>query len=145
LSNTANPVRTTNIDLAGLLNVLLFICPENRIVYVWISFDLSVSSYEMSAAGYESVLAGRMHFIGPDQRHGFEKRLVGDVTRNYPGRSNPIYGDLKGTPEAAIESRDNFLEHLNILRDWVKATNYQGVEEWQGDIAKNYLESLLSG
>ena len=31
-----------------------------------------------NAAGYETVLAGKMHFIGPDQRHGFERRLVED-------------------------------------------------------------------
>ncbi|PNV59209.1 hypothetical protein C0033_25260 [Clostridium sp. chh4-2] len=34
----------------------------------------------LGAAGYETVLCGRMHFVGPDQRHGFEKRLVGDIT-----------------------------------------------------------------
>jgi choline-sulfatase len=31
-------------------------------------------------AGYETVLIGRMHFIGRDQRHGFTKRLFGDIT-----------------------------------------------------------------
>lgn len=70
--------------------------PSDRVTFV----------HSMSAAGYESVLAGRMHFIGPDQRHGFEKRLVGDVTRNYPGRSNPIYGDLKGTPDQSRRAID---------------------------------------
>lgn len=42
------------------------------------------------AAGYETVLIGRMHFIGQDQRHGFTKRLVGDITPvtwNRPGDS----------------------------------------------------------
>ncbi|KAF2704377.1 choline-sulfatase [Pleomassaria siparia CBS 279.74] len=32
--------------------------------------------------GYETVLAGKMHFIGPDQLHGFEHRLTSDI---YPG------------------------------------------------------------
>jgi len=41
--------------------------------------------------------------------------------------------------EAIIESRDNFLKHLQILRAWVRATNYQGIEEWQGDIDRNYV------
>jgi choline-sulfatase len=35
-------------------------------------------AHALAAAGYRSVLAGRMHFIGPDQRHGFHERLVGD-------------------------------------------------------------------
>jgi arylsulfatase A-like enzyme len=33
----------------------------------------------LAAAGYETVLAGRMHFAGPDQRHGFTRRKIGDV------------------------------------------------------------------
>ena len=32
----------------------------------------------LNAAGYETALAGKMHFVGPDQRHGFQKRLVED-------------------------------------------------------------------
>lgn len=31
-----------------------------------------------NAAGYETVLSGKMHFVGPDQRHGFQQRLVED-------------------------------------------------------------------
>lgn len=29
--------------------------------------------------GYETVLSGKMHFIGPDQLHGFEERLTKDI------------------------------------------------------------------
>ncbi len=36
--------------------------------------------HSLVEAGYETVLIGRMHFIGSNQRHGFTKRLVGDVT-----------------------------------------------------------------
>ncbi len=32
-------------------------------------------------AGYETVLCGRMHFVGADQRHGFTKRIAPDTTR----------------------------------------------------------------
>ena len=35
----------------------------------------------LAAAGYETVLAGRMHFAGPDQRHGFTRRTIGDVSQ----------------------------------------------------------------
>ena len=37
-------------------------------------------THELVKAGYETVLIGRMHFIGKDQRHGFTKRLAGDIT-----------------------------------------------------------------
>lgn len=36
-------------------------------------------AHALAAAGYDTVLCGRMHFIGPDQRHGFAERLVGDI------------------------------------------------------------------
>jgi len=32
----------------------------------------------LSIAGYETIVAGKMHFIGPDQLHGFERRLTTD-------------------------------------------------------------------
>jgi choline-sulfatase len=35
-------------------------------------------AHALGCAGYHSVLCGRMHFVGPDQRHGFRERLVGD-------------------------------------------------------------------
>lgn len=33
-----------------------------------------------AAAGYETVLCGRMHFLGADQRHGFTRRIAPDIT-----------------------------------------------------------------
>ena len=36
--------------------------------------------HPLVAAGYETVLIGRMHFIGADQRHGFTKRIAPDMT-----------------------------------------------------------------
>lgn len=36
--------------------------------------------HPFAAAGYETVLIGRMHFVGKDQRHGFTKRLAQDMT-----------------------------------------------------------------
>jgi len=40
--------------------------------------DVPTLAHVMRAAGYETVLIGKMHFIGPDQTHGFETRLVDD-------------------------------------------------------------------
>jgi choline-sulfatase len=36
-------------------------------------------AHHLRARGYRTTLAGRMHFIGPDQLHGFEERLTTDV------------------------------------------------------------------
>ena len=63
--------------------------------------------HSLSLSGYETVLCGRMHFNGPDQRHGFEKRLVGDLTPSLPGLTKDVFGDaLRGADSpapAAIE------------------------------------------
>ncbi len=41
----------------------------------------SVPTYAhyLRSYGYQTVLSGKMHFIGPDQFHGFEKRLTADL------------------------------------------------------------------
>ncbi|GAB3754713.1 choline-sulfatase [Zhihengliuella somnathii] len=36
-------------------------------------------AHHLRNAGYHTALVGRMHFIGPDQHHGFEERLTTDV------------------------------------------------------------------
>jgi choline-sulfatase len=36
-------------------------------------------AHVLRAAGYDTALAGKMHFVGPDQLHGFEERLTTDV------------------------------------------------------------------
>lgn len=42
--------------------------------------DQATFLHSLTAKGYETVLCGRMHFKGPDQRHGFTKRTMGDFT-----------------------------------------------------------------
>ncbi len=36
-------------------------------------------AHALRVLGYRTVLAGKMHFIGPDQLHGFEERVTSDV------------------------------------------------------------------
>ncbi len=35
--------------------------------------------HHLRRCGYDTVLTGKMHFVGPDQFHGFEKRLLTDI------------------------------------------------------------------
>ena len=44
-------------------------------------FGASVPTFAhyLRRAGYRTCLAGRMHFVGPDQLHGFEERATTDV------------------------------------------------------------------
>ena len=41
--------------------------------------DQPTFAHYLSDAGYDTVLSGKMHFIGPDQRHGFRRRLTTDI------------------------------------------------------------------
>ncbi|TWH35901.1 MULTISPECIES: choline-sulfatase [unclassified Aminobacter] len=36
-------------------------------------------AHHLRAAGYHTCLSGKMHFVGPDQLHGFEERLTTDI------------------------------------------------------------------
>lgn len=36
-------------------------------------------AHYLSGAGYDTVLSGKMHFVGPDQLHGFHRRLTTDI------------------------------------------------------------------
>jgi len=66
-----------------------------------ISSEQATFAHSLGAAGYETVLCGRMHFLGPDQFHGFTRRLVGDFTPCYWGRYGSVRADLGpyvGTP-----------------------------------------------
>ena len=51
--------------------------------------SLPTIAHHLRAAGYATCLAGKMHFVGPDQLHGFEERLTADI---YPA-------DLGWTPD----------------------------------------------
>ena len=50
----------------------------------------------LNAGGYETVLCGRMHFVGPDQRHGFSKRVAGEMTPIFHNRPNAAFAAERG-------------------------------------------------
>jgi choline-sulfatase len=41
--------------------------------------DEPTVAHYLTNAGYDTVLTGKMHFVGPDQLHGFRRRLTTDV------------------------------------------------------------------
>jgi choline-sulfatase len=61
-----------------------------------LSSDIPTLAHALTIAGYESVLCGRMHFVGPDQRHGYTRRLVGDFTAMHLGEENHNCGKVWG-------------------------------------------------
>ncbi|OED40347.1 choline-sulfatase [Chromatiales bacterium (ex Bugula neritina AB1)] len=68
--------------------------------------------------GYRTCLSGKMHFVGPDQLHGFEERLTTDI---YPA-------DHAWTPdwEAADERIDKWYHNMDTVREaGVAMTTFQ--------------------
>jgi len=43
------------------------------------SSDIPTFAHHLRRAGYQTCLSGKMHFVGPDQLHGFEERLTTDI------------------------------------------------------------------
>lgn len=56
--------------------------------------DQTTFLHGIAAQGYETVLCGRMHFLGEDQRHGFTRRIMGELTPLFWGRYGPARSDL---------------------------------------------------
>ncbi len=41
--------------------------------------DIPTICHYLESLNYESVLSGKMHFVGPDQLHGYDKRLIPNI------------------------------------------------------------------
>lgn len=69
---------------------------ENRVLtnHDSLSSNIPTFAHALGAAGYDCRLVGRMHFIGPDQLHGFAKRDFGDIGSIWPGGPPPDMGSM---------------------------------------------------
>ena len=83
--------------------------------------DIPTYAHHLRRAGYQTALAGKMHFVGPDQMHGFEQRLTTDIypadfgwTPDYrkPGeRIDWWYHNLGSVTGAGVAETTNQLEY----------------------------------
>ncbi len=89
-------------------------------------------AHHLRRAGYETVLSGKMHFVGPDQLHGFEKRTTTDV---YPAdfgwtpdwtkpeeRIDWWYHNLGSVTTAGVAETTNQLEYDDEVAFFAKQT-----------------------
>ena len=75
-------------------------------------------AHALRAHGYRTCLSGKMHFVGPDQMHGFEERLTTDI---YPA-------DHAWTPdwEAPDERIDKWYHNMDAVKEaGVAMTTFQ--------------------
>ncbi|MGI6578469.1 MAG: sulfatase-like hydrolase/transferase [Eubacteriales bacterium] len=60
-----------------------------------LSSNIATYVHSLASIGYETVLCGRMHFVGPDQRHGFSKRIAKETTPLYHNRPASLAEERK--------------------------------------------------
>ncbi|MBX3580321.1 MAG: choline-sulfatase [Rhizobiaceae bacterium] len=83
--------------------------------------DIPTYAHHLRRAGYQTALSGKMHFVGPDQLHGYEERLTTDIypadfgwTPDYarPGeRIDWWYHNLGSVKGAGVAEITNQLEY----------------------------------
>ncbi|MEE4189220.1 MAG: choline-sulfatase [Roseobacter sp.] len=83
--------------------------------------SLPTYAHHLRRAGYQTCLSGKMHFVGPDQLHGFEERLTTDIypadfgwTPDYrkPGeRIDWWYHNMGSVTGAGVAETSNQMEY----------------------------------
>ncbi len=93
-------------------------------------------AHYLSAQGFRTCLSGKMHFVGPDQKHGFQDRVTTDV---YPS-------DFAWTPdwEAPDERIDKWYHNMQTVKEsGVAQATYQiDYDEEVGFAARRWLMNI---
>lgn len=105
--------------------------------------DLPTYAHSAGAAGYETILAGRMHSIGPDQLHGFAKRDGGDCSPNWLGVGRQDLGVLAGAQGPTGASADGVVHRaVSISKSGRGQSGYEVVDDATTEAACARLKLL---
>ncbi len=96
--------------------------------------DIPTYAHHLRRAGYYTCLSGKMHFVGPDQLHGFEERLTTDIypadfgwTPDYrkPGeRIDWWYHNMGSVTGAGVAEISNQMEYDDEVAHFAKMKLY---------------------
>ena len=96
--------------------------------------DIPTYAHHLRRAGWRTCLSGKMHFVGPDQLHGFEERLTTDIypadfgwTPDYrrPGeRIDWWYHNMGSVTGAGVAEITNQMEYDDDVAHLAKAWLY---------------------
>ncbi|PJE35757.1 choline-sulfatase [Pseudooceanicola lipolyticus] len=96
--------------------------------------DIPTYAHHLRRAGYFTCLSGKMHFVGPDQLHGFERRLTTDIypadfgwTPDYrkPGtRIDWWYHNLGSVTGAGVAEITNQMEYDDEVAHFARMKLY---------------------
>jgi len=120
----ANAYTASPLCAPGRASFMSGLLPSRTRVYdnaAEFASDIPTFAHHLRRGGYQTCLSGKMHFVGPDQLHGFEQRLTTDVypadfgwTPDYrkPGeRIDWWYHNLGSVTGAGVAEISNQLEY----------------------------------
>ena len=96
--------------------------------------DIPTFAHAFLHGGYDTVLAGRMHFVGSDQRHGYAHRIIGDVPESVylsaGWKLQRVLGDLADTPGMSL---------TGVVKSGPGRTGYHAYDEAVTDATVQWL------
>jgi choline-sulfatase len=120
----ANAYTASPLCAPGRASFMSGLLPSRSRVYdnaAEFAADIPTYAHHLRRAGYQTCLSGKMHFVGPDQLHGFEERLTTDIypadfgwTPDYrkPGeRIDWWYHNLGSVTGAGVAEISNQMEY----------------------------------
>jgi choline-sulfatase len=97
--------------------------------------DIPTFVHHLRRAGYQTCLSGKMHFVGPDQLHGFEERLTTEIypadfgwTPDYRRRGERVdwwWHNLGSVTGAGVAETTNQLEYDDEVAHHALAKVYE--------------------
>ena len=97
-----------------------------------LSADQPTFAHYLTDVGYDTVLSGKMHFVGPDQLHGFRRRLTTDIYSSDFDWVKPEWIGIK-------ENQGRDYEEVMGSRPVYNARGYTGegvrIDAWHGALS----------
>jgi choline-sulfatase len=137
-----SPIKTPNIDKLAQNGVVFEnaytnspLCAPSRFTMITGQLPSKIAAYDNASPlspdvptfahylrreGYETVLAGKMHYVGKEQHHGFEHRLTSDIypadfgwTVNWekPDERQEWYHNMSSVLQAGPAVRTNQMDY----------------------------------
>ena len=97
-------------------------------------------AHYLSLAGYDTVLSGKMHFVGPDQLHGLDRRLTTDC---YPANYQwlpRLIDEEKHITQDPWGNAICYTKERCYPREWTEGLNYDEETHFR---AKEYLYGIV--
>jgi len=133
----ANTYAASPLCAPGRASFMSGLLPSKSRVYdnaAEFAADIPTHAHHLRRAGYQTCLSGKMHFVGPDQLHGFEERLTTDIypadfgwTPDYrkPGeRIEWWYHNLGSVTGAGVAEITNQMEYDDEVEHHARAKLY---------------------